>query len=1107
MKKLILIFVLCSINLYHIFAQVPTNCQNTVTLNTGYNHSTNASYTVGAWDNYWKVITGPSSNSCGVYTYPSPANVITPSWGATNLYTNTQWLSFRPTASLNCNNTCASGIQPVVFERKFCMVKPDTVIIDVFMRFDNAACLFVDGTATGTLGTNVPLTPFSVVANANTTYATIGPVTNTCPSCDQWNDTKTFDGNHDARSNKFKIYLTAGTHNIQMRVRNNSAVLFGAMLSGTIKSVSQQNNFLCPNNCQLDNGSIAIQKVLDNNCNGKQDTGESLGTGWSYTVTGANGFSQTVTTDGSGYAFLNGLVAGTYTVIEVVQSGWTTSTPIQTANVNGSQTPVLTFYNCPKPCIDFAQTTAVCSQIINGVQTYTISGLISNGNSISFPFNPTVGSGTITNVSTTTVAANAANQSFSFVYTPGATNPCFIIKFVNPNGILICAKEFCITLPSCKCLELAYTLKCNPSVTPNTPQPYVYMVTITNPTSSTISIPMSSSTGALSPLSINAAPGTNVYNVYYTPNAGTTKACILFGVGIVPLPIPICKSPIECIPLPDCCLDANGKLECGLIINQRQTYTFTGSLTNYSATTATTTITSNVSGTISGLTPPTISANASTLTSFVFTPTGAMPSNICFYFAPSKVSKICDSVCISVPDCPKPCIDVTKLDAKCETINGVNTIVVTGMLNTSTSVITSLNINPAVTITSGGTIPAGAVGHNFSFQYVPSAYAPSYCFVFSPSHPVIDYKLCKDTFCIKNPCPPVVTGNKCCPKTMMKACCITTNEIKYEFTAAAVPTSICGMIVTVMPSTFVTAGNAFYPGGPKSVVINGYTSFTPPVGGVPAGATLTYYLTIPTANPLSTVTIKYITCGKDTCDVEKFTIGKKSILDATDVTLTSEVIKDTLFAKAFKLDFSKVKNKGKVKSISIIPNDLVAGQDVFFAITGAEQFSNENQALIPLWEARQGLNSATFFFKEALNIENYKGQVLNIVTKRRVKGFNVLMFDEEGLLISSSTVAGASPTTVVVKDLKSNFSSLSIAPNPAIETVNLSFTLDMAQKISVDLYDISGKWLKNIDSAYHPANQSQPLEFNVSEFQSGLYFVRLTNESGQIFTQKLSILH
>jgi hypothetical protein len=1110
MKKLVL-FCLSMICLASMSFAQNSNCQNVVNLNTGYNHTSLATYSVGSYDNYWAVISGPTTGACGPYAYPSPASVISPSWGATNLYPSTQWLSFRSTASLSCNNTCATGQLPVVFERKFCLVKPDTVVINTKMRFDNAACLFVDGTATGTGGINVPLS--TVMGSTPVAFGGSIPTAG-CQACDNWNDTKTFDGNHDTKAINFKIYLTPGTHNIQIRVRNNSAILFGVMLTGTVTGMTQQNNFLCPNDCQVTN-SIAIQKILDKNCDGKNDAGDAIGTGWQFNVTGPGGFNKTVTTDITGYAFLTGLTAGTYTATEIQQAGWTTSTPIKTITVANNQTSSVTFFNCPKPCISIAQLQVNCGPInAAGVQTYTVSGLISNGNNSTVNVSATTSPGSISGFSPATLPPSATNQPFSFVYTKGANNTlCYVIKLTDLNGNS-CLKDTCVTLPQCptQCLDLTYTLKCNPSITPNTPQPYVYMVMITNPTTSTINIPMASSTGVLSPSIINAAPGTNTYNVYYTPNAGTSKACIVFGVGIVPLPIPLCTTPKECIPLPNCCLDADGKLSCGAIVNGIQTYNFTGSVINYGSATALGSglgISSNATGGISGFTPSTgIPANASALISFTFTPTGTMPSSICFYFAPTKTSKACDSVCVQVPVCPKPCIDVTKLDAKCETINGVKTIVVTGMLNTSTTVITSLNINPqnagTTTVTTGGTIPANATGHNFTFQYVPTAYSATYCFVFSPTHPVIDYKLCKDTFCVKNPCSPA-TDNKCCPTTKMIACCVNSNEIKYEFTAAALPASICGIILTVTPAAGVLGGNIYKPAfvtGP--INITGTTTFS----SVAAGSTLTYYLTIPATNT-SNVTIKYITCAGDTCGTEKFTIGKNPIPTGGTVVLTGTPIKDSLFASSFKLQLGNFIGKPRIKSISVVADDNGSTQNVFFAITGAEQNGSENKALIPLTASLQGNSAATFIFKDGIDSENYKGQLLNIVTTRRVKTFKVLIFDEEGLLITTSSFAGSLQpiSSTASKELKSNISSLSIAPNPATEEVSLNFILQESQNISIDLMNLNGQVLKHLDNSFHNANQAQNIKFSVSDLPSGIYLVRMTNAQGQSFTEKLSVVH
>lgn len=1108
MMKKILILVLSCISLASMsFAQtVKNDCKNVVNLSTGYNHSALNTYTPGGYDNYWTVIAGPFTGSCGTYSYPSPASVISPSWGATNVYPSTQWLSFRSSASLSCNNTCASGLIPVVFERKFCMVKPDTVIIDTKMRFDNAACLYIDGTASGTLGTNIPL---STVTTSDVAAAFGGPIPSAgCQACDTWNDTKTFDSNHDTKANKIKIYLTAGTHNIQIRVRNNSSVLFGVMLTGTIKGVTQQSNFLCPNDCQVNN-SIAIQKVLDKNCNGKQDAGETVGTGWNFTVTAPGGFTQTVTTDISGYAFLTGLAANTYTVTEIQQAGWTTSTPSQSITIGNNQTTNVTFYNCPKPCISISQLQVICGPInAAGVQTYNVSGLISNGNNSTVNVAATTSPGTIAGFSPATLAANATNQPFSFVYTKGANNTiCYVIKLIDANGNS-CLKDTCFQLPQCptQCLDLSYTLKCNTKVSPNTPQQYVYEVVITNPTSTAINIPMTSVTGLISPSSITATPGgPTTYLVYYTPNAGTTQACIRFGTGIVPLPIPICKTPTECVPLPTCCIDAvKGALTCDKIVNGVQTYLFNGTITNNTATSVSPLIISNVPGTVGTLSPTTISGTQNV--TFSFTPSGTMPSTICFYFYKDKSSPFkCDSLCMPVPNCR--CADAAVLVSHCETINGVKTVVVKGVVTSGSSVPTTLSISSlnggTATIVAGTTsVAANEVNHAFTINYVPTTYATAYCFEVTLStltQPIIK---CKDTICVQNPCPPVVPSSKCCPTTKMKACCITTNEIKYEFTAATLPVSICGIIMTVTPAAGVLGGNIYKPAfvtGP--ININGTTTFA----SVVAGSTLTYYLTIPSTNT-SNVTIKYITCAGDTCGVETFKIGKNTTISGGSVTLTGDVIKDTLFAKSYKLQLDNFIKKPKIKSISLIADDGGSNGNVFFAISGGELFGAENKALIPLTTSLQGTNSATFIFKNGIDSENYKGELLNIVITRRVKTFKVMMFDEDGLLISTSSIAAGLQAITSSKEIKSNVTSLSISPNPASEDVKMSFLLDAAQKISIDLFDISGKFLKNIDNGYRNANQLESVLFNVSEFQNGLYFIRLTNEHGQVFTEKLSVL-
>ena len=103
------------------------------------------------------------------------------------------------------------------------------------------------------------------------------------------------------------------------------------------------------------------QKVDDTNCNGRIDTNEPGLPGWTITATNT-GSRATVTTvtDATGLYYFNNLSPGTYTISEVLQSGWTQSIPGGVGNYTvtitgrsnpftvGNQVIRLDFANCKK---------------------------------------------------------------------------------------------------------------------------------------------------------------------------------------------------------------------------------------------------------------------------------------------------------------------------------------------------------------------------------------------------------------------------------------------------------------------------------------------------------------------------------------------------------------------------------------------------------------------------------------------------------------------------------------------------------------------------------------------------------------------------------------
>lgn len=1000
MKKLISIIlsVFCLVSVS--FAQ---SCLDVLPLNTGYYSGATSPYAVGDLDNNWTVISGPTTGACPLGPYPSQSKVIAPASGWSAAYPNSNWITYQFPAG--CTNTCASGLEPIVFQRKFCTRANDTVILKLNLRVDNSACLFVDGV-------NIPLNEVTTGGVAGV-FGTAGVPSATCRVCDIWNDSRPFNGNWDARANDVKIYLPAGAHNIQIRARNQGGD-FGLMTSGTLRSQTVANNFNCPNLCVFPdgggNGSLQIKKVLDTNCNGIQDTGESSGANWTFTITGAGGFSQSVTTNATGIAIVTGLANGTYTITETLKPTWTPIAATQTVNVTATTSPIATFYNCPAsiPCIDITQTKIECDLVVGGIQTYKVSGLISNGNNFAVPVFTTSTSGTITAFIPNPVPANVTNQPFSFIYKPTSVNlnPCFIVSQVNDNGVVLCKKDFCLPLPKCPCLDLSYKLECNQNITPNNPQQYVYNVTISNPTTSIISIPMSSSTGILAPSVINANPGgPTTYQVYYTPNVGTTTACIKFGVGIVPLPILICKIPTECVPLPNC--------------------------------------------------PPS-----------------------------------------------KPCIEVTKLDAKCEKINGVETIVLNGLLNVNTGVVTNLNINGlsagTLNIISGGSIPINATGHNFVFHFVPTTTATTYCFAFSPSHPVIDFKLCKDTFCIKNPCPPVVNKD-CCPTTTIKPCiCPGSPFTIYNFNSTILA-PVCKVEISASPSiSFIPSDLTV-----NSANVGPFSSNMHPISSAIGTANFSVSTTV---SATTTFTVIYTLCDGTICK-ESFNVTPKN--PGGTIVIDKPILNNKLFAYPIKLNVLDAQINENVKHISVLVEGEKNIDDVIFAVTGAENFGDKNKSITALSEVIQGSKSVTFTLKEAKMMKklDFENAYLNIVTNDKLTSLKFSLYDEQGALLLQKTVTDFTGVIIATAKIQDDDIQTSVAPNPADNQARVNYSTTTEQVIAIDLIDLTGKVVKNISTNVKTNQQNQTTDFDVSDVPNGLYLVRFKNEKGQFYIEKLSVMH
>lgn len=141
--------------------------------------------------------------------------------------------------------------------------------------------------------------------------------------------------------------LVNGTYTITETVPSGWRSTTGAQKVITISNNHRTVNFGNQRIPQPQEGQLEVTKFNDRNANKVQDEeGEELLAGWTFNVTGPNGFSKTITTGEDGTASLDHLKPGKYVVTEVLQSGWENTTGLTAnADVADNKTATLVFGN------------------------------------------------------------------------------------------------------------------------------------------------------------------------------------------------------------------------------------------------------------------------------------------------------------------------------------------------------------------------------------------------------------------------------------------------------------------------------------------------------------------------------------------------------------------------------------------------------------------------------------------------------------------------------------------------------------------------------------------------------------------------------------------
>lgn len=81
-------------------------------------------------------------------------------------------------------------------------------------------------------------------------------------------------------------------------------------------------------------------------------------------------------------------------------------------------------------------------------------------------------------------------------------------------------------------------------------------------------------------------------------------------------------------------------------------------------------------------------------------------------------------------------------------------------------------------------------------------------------------------------------------------------------------------------------------------------------------------------------------------------------------------------------------------------------------------------------------------------------------------------------------------TVVLSSDLE-----VKVSPNPSSGQVTLSYTLETAMPVKIDLFDITGKFVKTLTQLGNQYAGKYNVSYNISDLQNGIYFATLmTND-------------
>lgn len=116
-----------------------------------------------------------------------------------------------------------------------------------------------------------------------------------------------------------------------------------------------------------------------------------------------------------------------------------------------------------------------------------------------------------------------------------------------------------------------------------------------------------------------------------------------------------------------------------------------------------------------------------------------------------------------------------------------------------------------------------------------------------------------------------------------------------------------------------------------------------------------------------------------------------------------------------------------------------------------------------------------------------------------VAGYYGYGSERGGIWVSEISAPNTVPAAV---EENTNNNGVKAYPNPATEFVALTFDMAKTEHVKIELYDMKGSLVKTLDQGTVKAGKNQ-LRFNIQPLDTGVYFLKIASENGEIYTEKI----